>query len=69
MVDDFRRVNREKYREWFDRGRHGRNFEDEYQKHNQWFIEEFIAICESIGFKTVKIEQRGDYWLTYIGKK
>jgi ubiquinone/menaquinone biosynthesis C-methylase UbiE len=69
MVDDFRKTGRAKYREWYEKGKRARSFEEEYRKHNRWTVKQFERICENAGFKTTKIQQRGDYWLTFIGRR
>ena len=69
MIYEFRKTSKEKYKEWFEKGRPNRVFEEEYQKHNRWTVKEFEQMCEKIGFKTIKAEPCRDYWLIYIGKK
>jgi ubiquinone/menaquinone biosynthesis C-methylase UbiE len=69
MVYDFRKRSRAKYREWYERGKHERSLEEEYRRHNRWTVKQFENMCENSGFETVKVEQLGDYWFLYIGKK
>jgi len=69
MVYEFRRTSRAKYRQWFVKGRPGRIFEEEYQKHNRWSVREFREMCRNVGFRTVDLKPLGNRWLIYIGKK
>ena len=69
MIHEFRRINKAKYREWFEKGRPGRDFEEEYRKHNRWSVREFGQMCEDVGFKTVSLRPVAARWLSYIGKK
>jgi ubiquinone/menaquinone biosynthesis C-methylase UbiE len=69
MIDDFRKTSKAKYRRWYEKGKRERCFDEEYQKHNRWTVEEFKRMCESAGFETTKVGRHGNYWLFYIGKK
>jgi ubiquinone/menaquinone biosynthesis C-methylase UbiE len=69
LVYEFRKTSLEKYKEWFEKGRPNRVFEEEYRKHNRWSINEFEIMCEKIGFTTIKSEPVGDYWFIHIGQK
>ena len=69
MIYEFRKTSRAKYREWFVKGKPGRSFEEEYQKHNRWSVKGFGRVCEKVGLKTESLRLIGDYWLLYIGKK
>jgi len=69
MIYEFRRISRAKYREWFQKGRPSRDFEEEYRKHSRWSVKEFGKMCEEAGFETEVLELVGDRNLLYIGKK
>ena len=69
MIYDFRKTSKAKYKEWYEKGSMSRVFEEEYRKHNRWAVKEFEQMCEKSGFKTIKTEPIGDFWLIYIGKK
>lgn len=69
MIYDFRRVTRAKYREWYQRGRPGQNFEQAYLRHNRWTVEEFRQKCLDAGLKTLRSEPMGDFWFLYVGEK
>lgn len=69
MIDDFRKRSKARYREWYEKGKKEHSFEEEYEKHNRWTVKDFVRMCDKAGFKTIKAEQRGDFWLFYIGRK
>ena len=69
MVYEFRRTSKAKYGQWFAKGRPGRIFEEENQKHNRWSVREFGEMCRSVGFRTVNLKPLGNRRLIYIGKK
>jgi ubiquinone/menaquinone biosynthesis C-methylase UbiE len=69
MIYEFRKRSRDKYIEWYKRGKQKEDFEKEYKKHNRWTVKEFKEICEKVGFKTIKLKAIGDFWLAYIGEK
>ena len=69
MIHEFRRIGKARYREWFEKGKPGRIFEEEYQKHNKWSVKDFGRMCEDTGLKTQSLKPVGATWLCYIGKK
>ena len=69
MVYEFRKTGKKKYREWYEKGSRDRPFDEAYEKHSRWTVDQFRQICENVGFKSVEARPIGDYWLLYIGLK
>jgi len=71
FVYDFRKVSKKEFKKIYraDNIHREADFEEEYAEHNRFIPNEFVKICEYIGFKTLKLKKSGGFWFLYIGEK
>jgi len=69
LIYDFRKISKEEFRKIHESWPHKRSFEEEYEEHNKWSLDEFKKMMEKVGFKTIKAKEVGKCELVYIGEK
>ncbi len=69
FVYDFRKVSKEEFRKFYNENSDPNkgSFEEEYEEHNKWDLEEFEYMTRKSGFRTIMLKPVGDYFLAYIG--
>lgn len=70
LIFEFRKSPKNKLKKLYNSNidPHKGTFEDYYKRHTKWSSKEFGELMESVGLKTIKIEDIGDCWLYYIGE-